>query len=370
MIEFSKLESQRFDKNIHRATLDKIDIKRIKRVILKNEIDILILRLPSRSIEKHYKLKNMGFDVLHADTLVYYENNLIKNEPGKLKNDIVFQEVNSENLEILEKIIPIIFENYSNHYFSNPLFNSNDIRDGYVEWASSYRRDADSNRIAWIAFIESEIAGFLTCSYNKETDESEGVLYGVMPGFSGRGVYSDFIRFSGNYFKEKGYLKMRVSTQIQNYAVQKVWVREGFFLKESYETYHVNSCLSYSLEKFPIRTVFFSKQDVEKFGHLSGDLNPLHFNDDFARKHGFDSRICHVMLINTNFSKILGTEYPGKGTLYLDEHSMFFNPIYPNMEYKIETSLLEKKDNGFTKILFKVKKDNKIIMLSYNLLIS
>jgi acyl dehydratase/GNAT superfamily N-acetyltransferase len=369
MIEYSEIESQRFKKNIHRASLDRVDIKGIKKDILENETDVLILRIPSGSIEEHHKLNNMGFDVLHADTLVYYETDLGKIEPGKTRNDISFQEVDADNLDILEKIVPIIFKDYSNHYFSNPLFDPDDIRDGYVEWASSYA-GADLNRIAWIACIDSEVAGFLTCSYDEENDESEGVLYGVLPGFAGRGVYSDFIRFSQRYFKDKGYSKMRVSTQIQNYAVQKVWSREGFFLKESYETYHVNACLSYSLEHLPTRKVSFSKADVEKFGHFSGDLNPLHFNDDFAKKYGFDSSICHGMLINTYFSKILGTEYPGNGTLYLDEHSIFFNPLYPDVEYEVETSLLEKRDNGLTKILFKVKKDNQVILLSYNALIS
>ncbi len=341
MIEYSKLESQRFNKNIHRATLEKIDIKEIKRQILINEMDVLILRLPSASIATHCKLNNVGFDVLHADTLVFYETNLEKLNSGKIRNNVVFEKVDYGNIDVLEKIVRIIFENYSNHYYSNPLFNREDIRDGYVEWASSYKAEANSNRIAWIAHMESEVVGFLTCSYDKSTKESEGVLYGVLPGFSGRGVYSDFIRFSLNYFKEKGYSKMRVSTQIQNYAVQRVWTRQGFFLTASYETYHVNSCLSYSLEKSYRKKVTFSKEDVENFGAL----------------------------INAFAVKNFGTKYPGKGTSCLDEHSIFFSPIYPWVEYVIETSLLDKKDSGLSKTLIKVKKNHKIIMLSYNTLI-
>ena len=46
---------------------------------------------------------------------------------------------------------------------------------------------------------------------------------------------------------------MNISTQIHNIAVQKVWVREGFLMKESYNTIHINSLLNHSV--YPKRVI-------------------------------------------------------------------------------------------------------------------
>ena len=54
-----------------------------------------------------------------------------------------------------------------------------------------------------------------------------------------RGIYSDQKKKKKNYFKNKGYQTMLVSTQLQNYAVQNVWSKSGFKLSSSWETYHI-----------------------------------------------------------------------------------------------------------------------------------
>ena len=72
------------------------------------------------------------------------------------------------------------------------------------------------------------------------------MLNGILPSFSGRGIYTDFIRYILNVFKEMGLKEMKISTQIQNCSVQKVWAREQFYLKESFVTIHIN--FSYLLD--------------------------------------------------------------------------------------------------------------------------
>ena len=61
---------------------------------------------------------------------------------------------------------------------------------------------------------------------------------------SGGGIYGDLIRHTQADFASRGFSTMLVSTQVNNFAVQKVWAREGFHLFEAWDTYHVNALLS------------------------------------------------------------------------------------------------------------------------------
>jgi hypothetical protein len=47
------------------------------------------------------------------------------------------------------------------------------------------------------------------------------------------------MRFTQSYYQSRRVKKMKVSTQIQNFAVQKAWVKEGFFLEEAFITLHI-----------------------------------------------------------------------------------------------------------------------------------
>jgi GNAT superfamily N-acetyltransferase len=152
---------------------------------------------------------------------------------------LIFKEVDINSLHLFKSIIPIIFKNYRNHYFSNPYLDKSEILEGYVEWASAYVTEIDTSKKSWLVYKDDILIGFATCSMNKIDNSCEGVLYGVHPEYSGGGIYTDIIRFTQAYFKEHNYEKMFVSTQIQNYTVQKVWQKESFLINNAYYTYHL-----------------------------------------------------------------------------------------------------------------------------------
>ena len=235
---FSEVDSQRFGINVFRATLNEVDIENLKEQIQTDSIDLIILRLPSTTKDQHSELHQMGFQIIHADTLVYYFCNL-NSEITPLRNELSFEVISAENNEILNEIVPLIFKDYTSHYASNPMLDKIKTSEGYIEWAKSYVATANPNRISWLVKNENEIIGFATCSFNQEKNECEGVLYGVMPQAAGKGVYTDIIRFTQGYFKHEGYKTMWVSTQIQNYSVQKAWIKENFQLKKAFDTYHI-----------------------------------------------------------------------------------------------------------------------------------
>lgn len=73
------------------------------------------------------------------------------------------------------------------------------------------------------------------------------------------------------------------------------------------------------------RTV--TEADVAMFGGVSGDLNPAHFNEVYARDTMFKGRVVHGMLTASYFSTILGTLLPGPGTIYLGQELRFTKPV-------------------------------------------
>ena len=74
------------------------------------------------------------------------------------------------------------------------------------------------------------------------------------------------------------------------------------------------------------RTV--TETDVVLFGGISGDLNPAHFNEVYAKDTMFKGRIVHGMLTASYFSTILGTLLPGPGTIYLGQELKFTKPVH------------------------------------------
>ncbi len=67
-------------------------------------------------------------------------------------------------------------------------------------------------------------------------------------------------------------------------------------------------------------------EDVQKFGELTGDFNPVHFDDEFAKTTRFRKRIAHGMLSATLFSGVLGNGIPG--AVYLSQTLKFTAPVY------------------------------------------
>lgn len=95
-----------------------------------------------------------------------------------------------------------------------------------------------------------------------------------------------------------------------------------------------------STSVLPVRQYTFnvSHEDVRRYGEHSGDLNPIHFDDDVARKYGFASRITHGMLFNGWFTRLLGMEFPGAGTIYQRSICVYLAPVYPNVPYRVRVS--------------------------------
>ena len=70
-----------------------------------------------------------------------------------------------------------------------------------------------------------------------------------------------------------------------------------------------------------------TESDIQQFGAVSGDLNPLHFDEDYAKTTIFRGRIAHGMLSASFLSTVLGTQLPGAGSIFLSATIRFKAPV-------------------------------------------
>jgi 3-hydroxybutyryl-CoA dehydratase len=67
--------------------------------------------------------------------------------------------------------------------------------------------------------------------------------------------------------------------------------------------------------------------DVEAFAELTGDTNPVHLDEDYARESIFKGRIAHGMYTGSFFGTLFGTALPGPGAIYVSQSLTFRAPV-------------------------------------------
>jgi len=74
-----------------------------------------------------------------------------------------------------------------------------------------------------------------------------------------------------------------------------------------------------------VRTL--SREDIELFAVMSGDVNPAHVDEEYAKSDMFHKIIAHGMWSASLISTLLGTKLPGPGAIYLDQTLSFRHPV-------------------------------------------
>jgi acyl dehydratase len=70
-----------------------------------------------------------------------------------------------------------------------------------------------------------------------------------------------------------------------------------------------------------------SWEDIELFAVVSGDVNPAHVDEEYARSDMFHAIVGHGMWGAALISTLLGTRLPGPGTIYLEQTLRFRHPV-------------------------------------------
>jgi acyl dehydratase len=70
-----------------------------------------------------------------------------------------------------------------------------------------------------------------------------------------------------------------------------------------------------------------TKKDILLLAQLSGDVNPIHVDEAFARENMYGKVVAHGIWVNAVVSTLIGTKLPGPGTIFLSQNLTYRRPI-------------------------------------------
>ena len=102
-------------------------------------------------------------------------------------------------------------------------------------------------------------------------------------------------------------------------------------------------------ELFVGQTAEFSRaitaEMMSQFREVSGDGNPLHVDDNFAREKGFPARVVYGMLTAALYSCFVGEYIPGERCILQSVHADFLNPAFIGDTLTVSGKIVEKHDS-------------------------
>lgn len=106
-----------------------------------------------------------------------------------------------------------------------------------------------------------------------------------------------------------------------------------------------------------------SEQDIQDFARVSGDYNPLHMDEEFAKATPFGGRIAHGALTASYISAILGNDLPGPGAIFTDLELKFRRPVRIGDKVTAVAEVQEKFERGNRVVLaVKCEVDGKAVV--------
>ena len=107
--------------------------------------------------------------------------------------------------------------------------------------------------------------------------------------------------------------------------------------------------------KWKINSVYkksftITKKMVEDYANVSQDKNPIHLDNEYAKNTIFKKRIVHGMLLAGLISSLIGNEFPGNGSIYLNQNLSFKKPVYLNETVEIVIKIIHINDKGWLEL--------------------
>ena len=87
-------------------------------------------------------------------------------------------------------------------------------------------------------------------------------------------------------------------------------------------------------------TTRFTRENIDTFAALSGDVSPLHVNQDFGKSSQFGVNLVHGLLISAHFSTLIGVFLPGKRALLTGLNVEFVQPVPVDSEVTLSASIV------------------------------
>jgi acyl dehydratase len=92
-------------------------------------------------------------------------------------------------------------------------------------------------------------------------------------------------------------------------------------------------------------TKTIEQADIDAFAEVTGDHNPVHVDEEFAKTTRFGRRIAHGMLTASLISSVLANKLPGEGSVYLGQTLKFVAPVFPGDEITARVTVKEIRED-------------------------
>lgn len=107
-----------------------------------------------------------------------------------------------------------------------------------------------------------------------------------------------------------------------------------------------------------------TEDELVLFAAVSGDVNPVHLDSEFAAESMFKERIAHGMWSGSLISAALATVMPGPGTIYLEQSLSFKRPVKLTDTLTVKLTVLKKEPKN--RVVFdcdvRNQKDEKVVV--------
>ena len=120
-------------------------------------------------------------------------------------------------------------------------------------------------------------------------------------------------------------------------------IKADLMQKTPFQTYYFDE-LAVGMRETISKTV--ENEDVIGFAELSGDHNPIHLSEHFARKTRFGSRIVHGLYTASLISGVIGMRLPGPGAVYISQSLNFLGPVKIGDVIDVSVEVAELTEKG------------------------
>lgn len=105
-------------------------------------------------------------------------------------------------------------------------------------------------------------------------------------------------------------------------------------------------------------------EQVDLFARLSGDRNPLHFDEDFARKTKFGRRVVHGGVTAAILNALIAEDLPGPGSVFMEQHLKYTAPVHPGDTITADlTVLTARADKPIYTVAVRVVRQDGVLVL-------
>jgi len=111
-------------------------------------------------------------------------------------------------------------------------------------------------------------------------------------------------------------------------------------------------------------TKTISESDIYLYAGVTGDFNPAHINEPYAKNTFFKTRIAHGMLLAGFISGVIGMKLPGPGSIYIRQELKFLAPAHigDTITARVEVTQMQSEKNRITLRTICTNQENTLVM--------